>query len=52
MAAGHTDGELFNWVSNGVEGTAMPAYADRLSEEDRWHVINFIKTFAPAAMCP
>ncbi len=47
MAAGHTDGELFNWISNGVEGTAMPGYADRLSAEERWHVINFLKTFAP-----
>lgn len=46
MAAGHTDGELFDWVSNGVAGTAMPAYRDQLSEEDRWHVINFIRSFA------
>lgn len=47
MAAGHTDGELFNWVSNGVPGTAMPAYADKLTPEERWHAINFIRTFVP-----
>lgn len=47
MAAGHTDGELFNWIGNGVEGTAMPVYRDQLSVEQRWHVINFLKTFAP-----
>ena len=46
MAAGHTDGELYDWISNGVPGTAMPPYADRLTEEQRWHLINFIRGFA------
>jgi copper transport protein len=46
MAAGHTDGELFTWLSEGVEGTAMPAFKDQLSEEERWHIINYIRTFA------
>lgn len=46
MAAGHTDGELFDWITNGVPGTAMPVYRDTLSEEDRWHLINFIRRFA------
>jgi hypothetical protein len=23
----------------------MPGFRDRLSEDERWHVINFIKTF-------
>lgn len=47
MAAGHTDGELFTWVSNGVPGTAMPAFGDKLTPEERWHAINFIRSFAP-----
>jgi cytochrome c oxidase assembly protein subunit 15 len=49
MAAGHTDAQLFNWVSNGVPGTAMPAWKDKLSEEDRWNAINYIRSFAPQA---
>jgi copper transport protein len=49
MAAGHTDGELFRWVSNGVTGTAMPAFRRTLSEEERWYVIAYIRsTFTPA----
>ncbi len=52
MAAGHTDGQLFNWITNGVPGTAMPAWKDKLSEEDRWHVINYIRTFATQAAEP
>jgi putative copper export protein/mono/diheme cytochrome c family protein len=46
MAAGHTDGQLFFWITEGFAGTAMPAYKNALSEEERWHVVNFIRTFA------
>ncbi|HEY3107440.1 MAG TPA: CopD family protein, partial [Chloroflexota bacterium] len=49
MAAGHTDAELFGWVSGGVAGTAMPAFGERLSAAERWDVVNFIRTFAPGA---
>ena len=47
MAAGHTDGQLFNWISEGFTGTAMPAFKKSLSEDDRWHVINFLRTLVP-----
>ncbi len=47
MAAGHTDGELYTWVSKGVPGTSMQGYENQLSEADRWHVINYIRGFAP-----
>jgi high-affinity iron transporter len=32
MAAGHPDDQLFSWVSNGIAGTAMPAFAGGLTE--------------------
>jgi mono/diheme cytochrome c family protein len=48
MAAGHTDGQLYFWITEGFAGTAMPAYKKVLAEEERWHVINFIRTFALA----
>jgi len=45
---GHTDRELFRGVSNGVAGTAMPAFRSTLSEEERWYVVTFIRiTFTP-----
>lgn len=47
MAAGHSDGQLYAWISEGFAGTAMPAFKNRLSEEDRWHVINFLRTLVP-----
>jgi copper transport protein len=46
MEAGHSDGELYAWVAKGVPGTGMPAFEDRLSETDRWHIINYIRGFA------
>jgi copper transport protein len=44
----HTDGRLFYWITNGMEGTAMPPYRKQLSEAERWHVINYLRTFTPA----
>ncbi len=49
MAEGHTEAQLFDWLSNGVPDTAMQGFADQLSAEDRWNVINYLQTFAPAA---
>jgi copper transport protein len=44
----HTEGQLYWWISKGFPGTAMPAWEDRLSEEDRWNVLNYVvQTFRP-----
>lgn len=40
-----TDGELFWVITHGVEGTGMPAWEDTLTEEERWDIVNFIRTF-------
>ncbi len=48
MAAGHTDGELFTWLSRGVPGTSMMGFEGQLSETDRWHTVNYIRGFAPS----
>lgn len=42
----HPDADLFDFVSNGVQGSAMPAFKDRLSEEERWNVLNYLKSVA------
>lgn len=42
----HPDAQLFDWISNGYPNSAMPAFASTLSENDRWDVLNFIRTFA------
>lgn len=43
LRAGHTDAQLFGWITGGVPGTAMPAMRDRLTEAERWHVLNYLK---------
>jgi len=40
-----TDGELFWKISKGIQGI-MPAGEKRMSEEERWHVVNYVKTLA------
>lgn len=52
MAAGHTDAQLFGWIQGGVDGTGMPAFADQLTDEEIWHVVNYIRAFAPGRESP
>ena len=40
-----TDGEVFWKVSKGIQGI-MPAGEKRMSEEERWHVVNYVRTLA------
>jgi len=40
--AKHTAGDFFHWLTYGIPGTGMPAFADKLTEEDRWDVVNFL----------
>lgn len=49
----HLDGEMFYWVSYGFPNSAMPAWKDVLTEEQRWDVINYIRaTFGTTAVPP
>jgi mono/diheme cytochrome c family protein len=40
-----TDGEVFWKISKGITGI-MPAGEARMSEEERWHVVNYVRTLA------
>jgi copper transport protein len=42
----HPDGQLFEWITNGFPGSVMPAFSEILTEEQRWHMVNYIRTFA------
>jgi mono/diheme cytochrome c family protein len=42
--SGLTDGELFWEITEGRH--PMPAFKDKLSEEERWQVVDYIRTFA------
>ena len=40
--AKHTAGDFFHWLTFGIPDTGMPVFADKLSEEDRWDVVNYL----------
>ncbi len=42
--AAQTDGAIFYKVTVGRR--PMPAFRDTLSDEDRWHVVNFMRTLS------
>jgi copper resistance protein D len=44
----HTVGDIFWWITHGIKDTAMPAFSQSLSEEDRWDLINFLRTLSAA----
>lgn len=39
------DGALFYIISHGRPDTPMPAWENILSEEERWQVVNYLRTF-------
>ncbi|MFY9690984.1 MAG: cytochrome c [Candidatus Acidiferrales bacterium] len=42
--SGLTDGELYWEITEGRH--PMPAFADKLTEQERWEVVDYIRTFA------
>ncbi|HXG03525.1 MAG TPA: c-type cytochrome, partial [Candidatus Binatia bacterium] len=43
----HTAGDLFWWLTHGL-GRGMPAFGQRLTEEERWDLINFVRALGAA----
>lgn len=41
----NSDGALFYIISHGRPETPMPAWDNVLDEEQRWHVVNYLRTF-------
>lgn len=42
----HAPGEAYYWISDGVAGTAMPAWKDTLSDTERWQLVRFLYALA------
>ena len=40
----HPDRALFGFIHDGIEGTAMAAMGETLSDEEVWHIVNYIRT--------
>jgi putative copper export protein/mono/diheme cytochrome c family protein len=42
----HTAGDIFWWLTHGKPPGVMPGFADRLSEDQRWDLINFVRALS------
>ncbi len=45
----HPDGQLFTFIRDGIEGTAMAGFGDQLGATEIWDVINFLQTLPAKA---
>jgi len=43
----HTDAQIFDWITNGFPNSQMPAFGSALTEDQRWHIMNYIRTLVP-----
>jgi copper transport protein len=43
----HPDYQLFDYISNGIPSTAMPAWKGQLNDQQRWDLINYLRTLSP-----
>jgi copper transport protein len=44
----HPDGDLYGWISDGFPGSAMPAFRSQLTDQQRWDVLNYLKSLTSA----
>ncbi len=42
----HTAGDIFWWLTHGKPPGIMPGFANVLTEDDRWDLINFLRTLS------
>ena len=47
--ATHTDGDLYFWILQGIEDTPMPAFGEQLTEEQAWHLVNYVRRLSVRA---
>jgi mono/diheme cytochrome c family protein len=44
----HSDAQIFDWITNGYPNSPMPAFGKVFTEEQRWHILNYIRTLIPS----
>ena len=46
----HTAGDLYWWITAGIPGASMPGFGQRLGDEERWDLVNFVQVLPYPAM--
>ena len=44
--------DLFRTLTTGLNGTPMASFADSITPEDRWHLVNYVRTLGPTNLAP
>jgi putative heme-binding domain-containing protein len=52
FAAGDTDADLYRVISDGVSGTEMPAFGQKMEEDERWRLVSYVRSLAPHETAP
>ncbi|HMH53388.1 MAG TPA: CopD family protein [Candidatus Acidoferrum sp.] len=45
----HTAGDIFWWITAGIPAARMPAFGGVLNDDQRWHLINFVRALGSGA---
>ncbi len=45
----HSDGDLHDWIAHGLAG-GMPPWGTRLTDEQIWHLVNYLRSLNGAPM--
>jgi mono/diheme cytochrome c family protein len=45
----HSDGELYYMITRGFPASAMPAWRSKLSDEERWELVHYLRVLAAGA---
>jgi mono/diheme cytochrome c family protein/uncharacterized membrane protein len=49
----HTDGDIFYWIQNGIsQGSPMPPFKAKLTDDQIWHVVNYVRRLRNEATDP
>ena len=49
----HTDGQVFSWIKNGYRpGSPMPAWGGRMTDDQIWQLVVFLRTFGTQPAAP
>jgi Tol biopolymer transport system component/mono/diheme cytochrome c family protein len=48
----HADGQVFLWIQNGYPNSAMPAWGQRLNDEQIWQLVGYLRTFGRSVAQP
>jgi mono/diheme cytochrome c family protein len=45
---GSSDGEIFTLIKDGSKNTAMRGFASRMTPQEMWNVVNYLRTLSPS----